>query len=78
MKLFLRKVKINSGGYAPAFNYRYFGINLGSGDVYHYGDAVNNDTEGDDCFLRAPTREYAKTVLRKKYGFTKVPVTFYR
>lgn len=76
MKLFLRKVKLNSGGYAPAFNYRYFGINLGSGDVYHYGDAVNDDTEGDDCFIRAQTREYAKVQLRSKYHTTNV--TFLR
>lgn len=72
MKLFLRKVKINSGGYAPEFNYRYFGINLGSGNVYHYGDAVNDDTEGDDCFIRAQTRKDAKTAIRNKYSNTTI------
>lgn len=72
MKLFLRKVKLNCNGYAPALNFQYFGINLGSGDVYHYGDAVNNDTEGDDCFIRAHSRKDAKAVIRAKYRNTKI------
>lgn len=69
MKLSLRKVRLDCGGYAPEFNHRYFGIGQ---SLYYYQDAVNNDTDGDDCFLRASNREDAKNKIRAKYKNTQV------
>lgn len=69
MKLTLRKVRLNSGGYAPEFNYRYFGIGK---PLYFYADAVNDDTEGDDTFLRADNRDDAKQQIRARYRTTVV------
>jgi hypothetical protein len=56
LKCHLRKVRIDSNGYAGAYNNCYFGVNHGQGDVYEC------ESGDHSFFLRATSRAEAKAM----------------
>jgi len=72
----LRKVRLNSGGYAPGKHGQYFGHMQGT-DVYAW--TVDTGETERDGYVRAATREAAKDAVREALRwYPDVVVRFHR
>ena len=64
MKFYLRRIYLNSGGYAPGKYGRYFGVGK---PLYQYESDNSEDHNFQANFVRAESRESAKEYIAKLY-----------
>lgn len=61
----IRKVRLDSGGYASSLGGKYFGVGK---PVYH----VESEDGDLDCFIRAEDRKRAREIVLMRYAHAKI------